>query len=114
MFEALIFSIGLTSHIGFEKDYNEVHPHVRYSNDGVIAGAYYNSEERVSFYGGYRFEPINNFGFELGVVNGYPTNTVVKPYVRGTYDLGNFRAFIAPGLESNKVGAVVGVEITIK
>ena len=50
----LIWALAVSTHLGLAGDYNEVHPHVRFIEDGAIAGAYYNSVERISFYTGYR------------------------------------------------------------
>ena len=110
----IFWAIALSSHLGLEGDYNSVHTHVRLENDHFIAGAYYNSEERISSYAGFRFEPIDNTGIELGFVNGYPALGGVLPYARGTYDLGNARLFITPGGEVRRgettLGAVIGIE----
>lgn len=110
----ILWAIALSSHLGLEGDYNNIHPHIRLEENSFITGAYYNSEERVSMYAGFRFEPIDNAGIELGLVNGYPALGGVIPYARGTYDLGNARLFIAPGGEVRRgettIGAVIGIE----
>lgn len=116
--EQFIWALAISTHLGLEGDYNSIHPHVRFVEDGVVAGAYYNSEERVSFYGGYRFEK-NDFGIELGVVNAYPALGGIIPYTRGTYDFNeNTRAFVAPGGEvrngNTNIGVVIGLEILLK
>ena len=99
-------ALGISLHLGLANDYNEIHPHVRYNNQNYIAGAYYNSESRISTYVGRRWE-TGKFGFEAGAVTGYPQADVM-PFVRGTYD--NF--FVAPALEGDDtVGAVIGYEL---
>ena len=98
------FALALSLHLGLEGDYNEIHPHVRYTNEGTIAGAYYNSVENVSAYVGYRWE-YNDFGLEAAGVTGYPEADIV-PYVRGTYK--DF--FVAPAMERGNAGAVIGYE----
>ena len=114
----ILLGIALSAHLGLEGDYNSIHPHVRVEQNQAIAGAYYNSENRVGIYGGYRFEPMDNVGLELGLVNGYPAIGGVVPYIRGTYDLGNTRFFIAPGAEKRNeettIGAVIGIEFLLK
>ena len=109
--EALTISLGLSTHIGFDEKYNTFHPHLRYTHENFITGAYYNSVESTSVYGGYRYEK-DNFGIEAAIVTGY--NDLITPYVRGTYDLDNMRIFIAPGIESEDIGVVFGIEITLK
>ena len=104
--DPITFALGLSLHLGFENTYNPVHPHIRYTNESIITGIYYNSEERISMYIGQRLEH-EDFGFEYGAVTGYSTGAVL-PYVRGTYK--DF--FIAPALENGeRLGIVVGTEL---
>jgi hypothetical protein len=113
--EGIILSLGLSIHAGMQGDYNGLHPHVRFLEDGAIAGAYYNSMDRISLYAGQRIES-GNAGLELALVTGYDElDMPVAPYVRGTYDLGSVRAFAAPTAESwngeTNVGVVFGIEL---
>ena len=97
--------LALSLHLGFMGDYNAIHPHIRYTENNIIAGAYYNSENNVSFYGGNRWE-FGDFGLETGAVTGYTTSPIL-PYLRGTYD--DF--FIAPSIEGkDNIGVVIGYE----
>ena len=106
---ALMFA--LSTHLGFSGDYNNIHPHIRYtSENSYIAGAYYNSDYRPGVYAGREFK----FDFatvELGAVTGYSA-TPLAPFVR--VKKGNW--WVAPGYEvdSKRVGIVVGYEITFK
>jgi regulatory protein YycH of two-component signal transduction system YycFG len=111
LLEALTISLGLSTHIGFDEKYNSVHPHLRYTHENFITGTYYNSLENLSVYAGARQE-YNNFGIETAIVTGY--NNLITPYVRGTYDLGKTRIFIAPGIETKDIGIVLGIEIMLK
>ena len=103
--------LALSAHLGFSGDYNSIHPHVRYTSDNFyISGAYYNSEYRPSVYAGREFK----FGLatmELGAATGYGSAPLV-PFVRVKKD----NWWIAPGYEisSNRVGVVVGYELTFK
>jgi len=118
--EQFIWSIALSSHLGLVGDYNEIHPHVRIIEDGAIAGAYYNSVERISFYSGYRLEPTERLGLEVSLVTGYPAYGPIAPLVRGTYDFtDNVRGFASPAVESygnnnSDVGVVFGIEFSLK
>lgn len=117
--EQFIWALGLSLHAGLSDDYNSVHPHVRFIENDFIAGTYYNSVDRLSWYAGYRIEPIQNLGLELALVTGYPAYGELAPFVRGTYDLNNTRFFISPAVESygednDNIGVVLGVEIKIK
>jgi hypothetical protein len=111
----ILLGIALSQHLNMQGDYNQIHPHIRLQEERFIAGAYYNSEERVSPYAGLRYDFLEH-GIELGVVGGYPALGTVLPYARYTYDLNdNVRLFITPGGEviDNKTeyGVVVGIEL---
>ena len=98
----LSFSLALSYHLlGDAYDLNEIHPHVRYENSGIITGAYYNSEYRTSLYFGTK---INEY-IEVAFVTGYDDKVI--PYVRATYD----NWFIAPAAYPDSVGAVIGYEV---
>jgi len=97
-------ALGISLHLGLLQDYNVIHPHIRYIEQGYMAGAYYNSVENISAYAGYRWE-FGDFGLEAAVVTGYPEGDIV-PFGRATYK----EFFVAPALEDGTVGAVVGYE----
>jgi hypothetical protein len=104
--ESLTLTLALSLHLGLEGDYNSIHPHLRYTTDNYIAGAYYNSESNLSTYIGKRWEH-NDFGLEAGAVTGY-SQADIMPYVRGTYK--DF--FVAPAVEGDDtIGAVIGYEL---
>jgi len=109
----LIFAIALSQHLGMEGNYNAIHPHVQLQHDsGFVAGAYLNSETRISPYLGWRFENGPAF-LELGAVAGYSA-IKVAPYARAGYEFGiNYEVFAAPAFESVKgktrFGLVVGL-----
>lgn len=108
--ENLILSLIFTQHIGFSGEYNEIHPHVRYQNEAFIAGAYLNSEKRVSLYAGGIIERGSLFG-ELGLVSGY-TSYSVLPFVRVGINNGNSSIFVSPAYEyPNTIGVVIGIEV---
>lgn len=86
-FYGILFSL----HLGYEADYNEIHPYYGlHLNDNIAIGAYYNSEEKLSTYIAYMTEYM-----ELGLVTGYTTGDVV-PMVKFNYN--NF--FFAPSVET--------------
>jgi len=111
--ENIIFGLAMTAHLGLAGEYNEIHPHVRYNNNNVIAGAFLNSLDNMSVYVGRRFEH-DNFGVELTATTGY--NELIVPQLRGTYDAhNNVRLFVGNAVEKTqgkiKSGAVVGIEL---
>tara|TARA_B110001454_G_scaffold188950_1_gene187245 strand:- start:304 stop:627 length:324 start_codon:yes stop_codon:yes gene_type:complete len=96
--------VALTLHIGLEGDYNNIHPHARCTVDNWITGAYYNSEENVSYYVGRK---ISNF--EIGLVTGYSDMDVV-PMIRYVND----GWFAAPAYEtSGNIGLTLGYEFKL-
>ena len=113
----LIWAIAISTHLGLNGDYNGIHPHVRLYEDGGIAGAYYNSMERISLYAGQRLE-YGDAGLEFALVTGYDEVAPISPYIRGTYDLGNVRAFASPTAEvwngETNIGVVFGIEYQFK
>ena len=97
--------LAVSTHLGLDNNYNDVHPHVRCTIDNWITGAYYNSERNMSYYVGRK---ISNF--EIGLVTGYNSYDVL-PMIRYI----NNGWFVAPAYEkSNNVGLTVGYEYTIK
>jgi hypothetical protein len=111
----ILLGLAVSQHLNFQHDYNEIHPHIRLQQDSFIAGAYYNSEERISPYAGIRLE-LEDHGIELGAVGGYDALGTVIPYVRYTYDLNsNVLLFAAPSGErvdgEINYGVVLGAEV---
>jgi hypothetical protein len=68
--------------------------------NSTIAGAYYNSESKVSTYIGQRFGRV-----EVGLVTGYSSYSLL-PMVRVTYD----KWYISPAYETDNWGIVLGWE----
>ena len=109
---SVIAGIALSLHLGLDGSYNQIHPYVRMQNENnIIAGAYYNSENRVSGYLGYELEVTEKVSVDLGIVSGYSSQDIL-PMARVTYD---DKIFIAPAIEySNeevdKFGVVIGIQ----
>jgi hypothetical protein len=103
----LTLSLGLSLHLGLENNYNSFHPHVRYQNENLISGVYFNSVSEISLYMGKRFE-YSDLGLEYGAATGY-YDYPITPFVRATYK----EFFIAPAKEKGdgKVGIVIGTEL---
>jgi hypothetical protein len=100
--------LALSIHL-IEGDWNAVHPCIRIERDGWIAGAFLNSEGRVSLSVGREWQSGLWFT-EAGLATGYSGGSVV-PMVRAGYDFGHARAFIAPAVTVDQdVGLVLGVE----
>lgn len=104
----LLYGLALSAHMGFEGEYNSIHPHVRLEQDQYAIGLYQNSENNVSSYLSYSFEK-NDYYLELGIVTGYLKPV---PLIRAGVGLDDLNLFIAPGFESRNDGLklVFGVE----
>lgn len=103
----IVLGLAFSLHLGFEGEYNDIHPHFRLQQDNIIGGVYYNSEENLSSYIGYVIEQ-NDFALEIGAVTGYEEMTVA-PYARATYK--NF--YFTPGVGED-TGIVIGYEFKFK
>ena len=111
----ILLGLALSQHINFQSDYNQIHPHLRLQYQPFVAGAYYNSEENISPYIGYKIEYGNN-GLEIGAVGGYSKLGGTVPYIRYTYDVhDNLLLFVSPAGEKVdgelNYGIVVGAEL---
>lgn len=121
----VLLGIALSSHIGFQFDYNEIHPQIRLENEKYAIGAFYNSEENISLYGAKRIIINNRTSIELGISSGYNyENYPVIPFARGVYEQNeNIRYFIAPSVEEIRyndgtsdlnTGFIIGVELFLR
>lgn len=111
----ILLSLALSQHLNFQNEYNQIHPNIRIQEQNFIAGAYYNSEERISPYLGVRYDFLEH-GIELGIAGGYPAIGSILPYARYTYNIDdNVKIFVMPGGEvvnnETHYGLVVGVEL---
>ena len=105
--------LALSTHLALPGNWNEVHPCVRYQQDAFIAGAFLNSEDRVSAYAGIELRRSAWFA-DLGAVTGY-SGADVLPFLRAGVELNSgARVFVAPAYANGEVGAVLGVEFTLQ
>jgi hypothetical protein len=112
----LILGLALSTHLGLSQSYNEIHPHIRISNDKYIAGAYYNSVENLSIYSGIKYS-YGDIAIEGGLATGYSPHPIT-PYGRVTYDyVDNIKLFGTTAYESNgkevRGGIVLGIEFIL-
>ena len=100
--------IAISLHVGLEYNYNNIHPHARCTIDNTISGAYYNSEEQISYYIGKKIPNIDKgWDLEIGLVTGYSGADVV-PLVRYIND----GWFISPSYETTgSIGIIFGYEL---
>ena len=104
--------VAITLHLGLEGDYNNIHPHGRCNVDNWITGAYYNSEENVSFYVGKIIPDIDRgWDLEVGLVTGY-SGMDVAAMIRYVND----GWFGAPSYETSyggNIGLAIGYEFKL-
>lgn len=117
----LIAALATSAHFGLVGDYNSIHPALKCDRDdsGIIAGAYFNSESRVSAYAGWKLSSAkegSNLWAEVGAVTGYTSGDVL-PYARVGIDITpRASIFLAPAIEEKRggdyrIGAVLGLEV---
>ena len=114
---SLVFSIALTTHIGYDGDYNNVIPHLKYKGDEYSYGVFVNSEGSLSAYGGLELD-TDRWTTEFGLTTGYQAYPIV-PYIRSTYRINDgTKIFFTPAPEAGDdiftTGLVIGIEYRIK
>ena len=95
--------IALSLHLGLAGEYNPVHPYISYERDQFIAGVYYNSVERISIYGGIKYEFSKDTSLEIGLVSGYNDN--IMPMAR----LNHKQFYLMPAAD-DQIGIVIGIQ----
>ena len=103
-----ILGIMISAHLGLQGDYNSIHPMIGLEYNNYFAGAYYNSEEKISGVFGKKIEFNNDFDIEIGIVTGYNSEPIL-PLAKFNYK--NF--FVTPGYEEyngSRVGIIIGTE----
>lgn len=105
----ILYGLAVSMHLGFEGEYNMIHPHVRLQNNQFVSGAFYNSESNLSYYTGIQIENTQ-WTHEFGLVVGY-SDSKLAPYFRSTIDVNeNIIGYITPGIENGNIGIVLGLE----
>jgi len=102
-------ALALSAHL-LPGDWNAVHPAIRAEHGPVIAGAYLNSERRVSAFLG--LTGGTDCWWEVGVVTGYTAGTVLPMARAGCKIQSGLHLFVAPAATvTGDAGAVLGIEI---
>ena len=106
MFENLIISIAVSTHLGLSGDFANVHPHAQYQlSDNYITGVFHNSDKRAGIYFG-KHTTYKQLDIEYGLVHGYK-RIDIAPMIKINY--GN--VFVTPAATENEVGMVIGYEV---
>jgi len=108
----LVLGLALSMHLGLANDYNQTHPYAVCETDKTIVGAYYNSLDKTSLVGAYKYELTDEVTLDLGIVTGYLEDYPVVPMARLRYK--NFFAMPAVEPDDDRVGIVVGLQFNFK
>ena len=106
---ALSVGVGLSAHVGVDKDYNGIHPYVAYAiTEDVAATLYYNSNRDISLAVGYTFHLGSGFSIDAGAVTGYEP-LPVYPYAKLNYDVDETTRLSLAPLVDEKVGVILSI-----
>lgn len=108
----LVLGLALSMHLGLVNDYNQTHPYAVCETDKTIVGVYYNSLDRTSLVGAYKYKLTDEVTLDLGIVTGYLEDYPVVPMARLRYK--NFFAMPAVEPDDDRVGIVVGLQFNFK
>ena len=101
----ILWGIALSAHLGLAGEYNSIHPYVETSRDNIVAGAYYNSENKISLFAGIDYKLGENTSMRAGVASGYSRLGLVP-----MFKLTHKNIFVMPAAEPNRVGLVLGYQ----
>lgn len=76
--------------------------------ENVVGGVYYNSLDKWSIVGAYKFRFTDDLSLDVGAVTGYHYDIV--PMARLRYK----NLFVMPALEDDRTGLVVGLQFEFK
>lgn len=92
-------------HVGMSNQYNGIHPTIKYKYKDYNVGTFYNSEKNISSYISRSNNLNDKLKIEYGLVTGYKAS--VLPFFRLKYS----DYFIAPGIEGDRIGILMGKEL---
>lgn len=110
MAEGIVLSMILTSHIGWEGNFNDVHPMISYEGNGYSIGAFRNSLNHTSAFVS-KTTRFDDFSVQYGVANNYNHRVVpMLVFRKPVADHVNF--VFVPSYDTTKKtpAAVIGLE----
>ena len=111
MAEGIVLSMILTSHIGWEGNFNDVHPMISYERNGYSIGAFRNSLNHTSAFVS-KTSQWNDISVQYGAATNYNNRTVpMLVFRKPVADHVNF--VFVPSYDTAKrtPAAVVGLEV---
>lgn len=114
MAEGLVLSLALTSHIGWERAFNYVHPTVSYVYSNYSVGAFRNSLDRTSVFVS-RTDDIQGYQVQYGVATNYE-NTVIPMLMIKKPITENVNFVVSPSYNktTKQAAVILGLELTYK
>lgn len=109
----ILYGLALSAHMGFEGEYNSIHPHVRLEQGPYAVGSYINSERNLSSYVSYSLEK-DHYYLEFGLASGYSYSNVV-PLFRTGISKDSIDMFVTLGFENGSTTPkiILGIEILL-
>ena len=111
MAEGIVLSMILTSHIGWEGKFNDIHPAISYEYNSYSVGVFRNSLNHISLFAS-KTTQFDNVSVQYGVATNYNNRTVPMLVVRKPVtDHVNF--VFVPSYDTAKQtpAAVIGLEV---
>lgn len=111
MAEGIVLSMILTSHIGWNGQFNDIHPNISYERNGYGVGVFRNSLNHTSFYVS-KIEKFDGFSVQYGVANNYNSKTIPMLIFRKPI-VDHINVMFMPSYDPNKGNptAVLGIEV---
>ncbi|MBG11177.1 MAG: hypothetical protein CMD92_08465 [Gammaproteobacteria bacterium] len=109
MLNCIVLGLALSAHMGLEGKYNNFHPYAMCETEKTIVGTYYNSLDRWSLIGAYKYSLDEDLSLDLGIATGYDYDVV--PMARLRYK----NLFVMPTVEDEeRAGVVFGIQFELK
>tara|TARA_B100000035_G_scaffold235069_1_gene203316 strand:+ start:1736 stop:2077 length:342 start_codon:yes stop_codon:yes gene_type:complete len=113
MLNCLVLGLALSAHVGMKYEYNQVHPYAMCETEKTIVGTYYNSLDRWSLVGAYKYRLDEDLTLDVGLATGYDYDIV--PMARLRYK----NLFVMPSVEGyeneeKRTGVVFGIQFELK
>ena len=111
MAEGIILSMVLTSHIGWQSEFNDVHPMIGYEYNSYSVGMFRNSLNHTSVFVS-KTSQFDGFSIQHGLANNYNSKTIPMIIFRKPI-IDHVNAVFMPSYDPAKGNptAVIGVEV---
>lgn len=112
MAEGLVLSLVLTSHIGWDQKFNDVHPMVSYNYQNYSLGVFRNSLNHTSLFVSKTSE-FDNVSVQYGVASNYGNRVIPMIVIRKNIaDRVNFLVSPSYNKTEKRPGLILGIEVS--